>query len=262
MASSRARIIVTAGIVSLVAIGGIFWLISAATGGGGNGKSVGQEATIDPTAEGGSSAGQPNGPDARSTGPGGSLAGRPNNGRHGIHWNGVRLDGNEGDDGCVTIINKTGTDGVVESVSFTVIGGPGGVAVRADNAHCTDAGDPPCNELALQAGDQCSAGAVLSGHAAPGHYTLRANVNYRYVCVNVESSPCDEVRDWQGSPPTSGKPVEFSGTTSNNVPPAEIFVEGRSSPSAEPTLEPTPEQSLDESPESVPQDTGASPEAE
>ncbi|MFF7191491.1 hypothetical protein ACFZAR_41375 [Streptomyces sp. NPDC008222] len=143
----------------------------------------------------------------------------------------MHLDGTPDDAGCVTIINKTSTIGVIESVSFTVVDGPEKAAVRSDAAaHCEPTGDPPCQEVRVKTGYQCLAGAVLPSNAPEGDYTVQPAVHFRYVCVNAEDAPCNEVKDWKGPPPTAESPVEVSGWTTNNVPQVTMHI-GASSPS-------------------------------
>jgi hypothetical protein len=175
--------------------------------------------------------GQPAGD--RSTPPG------TRNNRRSVHWNGVHLDGSPGDDGCVTIINKTSTVGTIESVSFTVQSGPGRATARSAPGHCDPTGDPLCQGVRLRAGSQCLAGAIITGDASDRPYVIQAVVRFRYLCVNVEDAPCDEVRDWGGPPPTAEAPVEVSGQTSNNVPRFDYYIgDSGTSPEESPTPSP------------------------
>ncbi|ACZ87143.1 hypothetical protein [Streptosporangium roseum] len=250
-----------AGILGLVAIVGIVWLVGVATGGG-EGEPVGRatdapaapDATTGPTA---SATGRTDGTGAQPSASGGGPSPKaPQSGRRSIHWNGVHLNGSPGGDGCLTVINKTSTVGVVESVSFTVASGPGSATARADVAHCSPTGDPPCEEIRLRAGSQCLAGAILTGEASPDPYLVQATVHFRYVCVNVEDAPCDEVEDWQGPPPTVEAPVEISGTTTD-IPRVEAYIDAPS-PAPPPSSPEGP--SPDPSPATVPESPGASPE--
>lgn len=256
-----------AGILGLVAIAGIVWLVGVATGGD-EGEPAGRVADA-PTAPNvptgsnastaGVSAGRTDGAGAQPRTPGGGSSPKaPQSGRRGIHWNGVHLDGSPGGSGCITVINKTSTVGVVESVSFTVTSGPGAATARADVAHCRPTGDPPCEEVRLRAGSQCLAGAILTGDASPDPYLVQATVHFRYVCVNVEDAPCDEVEDWQGPPPTVEAPVEISGTTTD-IPRVEAYIDAPSPappPSSPEGTSPAP------SPATAPESPGPSPEGE
>ncbi|MFD7018089.1 hypothetical protein [Streptomyces sp. NPDC059928] len=155
-----------------------------------------------------------------STTPGGG-------GRRAIHVNGVRLDGNRNDSGCLTVINKTSTAATIDSVSFEVADGPARPAVRSDDAaHCSPTGDPACRALQLVEGRQCLAGAVLPADAPDGEYTVTAVVHYTYVCDNTQNSPCSEVPDWGGPPPTPQAPVQISGSSSTHVPQLTMVVGG------------------------------------
>ncbi|GAA3090323.1 hypothetical protein [Streptosporangium carneum] len=289
------------GILCLVAIVGIVWLVGIATGGGG--KNMAGQGTTAPTTpilpnapntpvtpdtpttltapaspntsttatpygtrtNGTRTNGQGTQPTASS---GGTPSKTPQNGRRSIHWNGIHLDGSAGDEGCITVINKTGTVGVIESVSFSVISGPGSATARPDVAHCDPTGDPACDGIRLRAGSQCLAGAVLTGDASPNPYRLQPQVRFRYLCVNVEDSPCNEVREWQGPPPTAESPVEIHGGTTD-IPKIDAFVAPSSSSSSEEEgegeeeKETTPEQSPtanQEGSDSAPQESDPTPE--
>ncbi|MGC5015808.1 hypothetical protein ACLQ2R_34030 [Streptosporangium sp. DT93] len=270
------------GILGLVAILGIAWLVGVATNDGGDPVGSGTSATdgvTDDTTTGGT--GAPG--DAASTpgdatdasghptgGPTGTGAGdgrRPGDGstpqasrndRRSITWNGVRLDGSSGGPGCVTIINKTSTPGTIESVSFTVVSGPGRATARSAPEHCEPTGDPLCQGVRLKTGYQCLAGAIITGDASDSPYVIQAVVRFRYMCVDVEDAPCDEVRDWRGLTPTAEAPVEVTGTTDTNVPRFEFFI-GDSSTSP-PDGEGGSSTSPEASPEASPDDTAPSPE--
>ncbi|MEV1177970.1 hypothetical protein [Nonomuraea sp. NPDC049784] len=253
-----------AGVLGLVAILGIVWLVGVATSNG-----------AEPVAGSGTNApaGGPDTPDGSTDTPDGSTDDTPDQGtgtddgqppgggstpqeaqnnRHSVHWNGVRLDGSPGDDGCVTIINKTSTVATIESVSFTVESGPGHATARSAPGHCERTGDPLCQGVRVLTGYQCIAGAIITGDASDRPYVIQAVVHYRYMCVNVEDPPCDEVHDWGGPPPTAETPVEVSGTTANNVPKFEFYIGGSGTPDGE--------DNSDTSPEPAPDDTGTSTE--
>ncbi|MEV6032186.1 hypothetical protein AB0L65_13605 [Nonomuraea sp. NPDC052116] len=262
MTPSRARMLIMAGILGLVAVLGIAWLAGVATGNGaepvaGTGTNAtadapdgSADAPDDGTAssapdDGSSATGVPDG----STGQGKDADGQPTgdrstppgtrNNRRSVHWNGVHLDGSPGDDGCVTIINKTSTVGTIESVSFTVQSGPGRATARSAPGHCDPTGDPLCQGVQLRAGSQCLAGAIITGEASDRPYVIQAVVHFRYLCVNVEDAPCDQVRDWGGPPPTAETPVEVTGQTSNNVPQFSYYI-GDSGTSSEESPTPSP----------------------
>ncbi|MEV4111755.1 hypothetical protein [Nonomuraea sp. NPDC049695] len=244
MTPSRTRILIMAGILGLVAVLGIAWLAGVATSGGT--EPVADTGTNAPTGDADAPDGSTDTPDGstgedapgRDTGDdtgddnaeqpngGGSTPQASRNTRRGVHWNGVRLDGSPGDDGCITIINKTSTVGTIESVSFTVESGPGRATARSAPGHCEPTGDPLCQGVTLRPGSQCLAGAIITGDASDKPYVIQAVVRFRYVCVNVEDAPCDEVRDWGGRPPTAEAPVVVTGTTANNVPRFEFYVGG------------------------------------
>jgi hypothetical protein len=233
-----------AGILGLVAVLGIAWLVSVAAGGnreqlaGQNAPAGTSDVPAGSTGSDGSAEEPPgqatDGTEGQPQTPGGGASSpRARNNRRSINWNGVHLDGSPGDNGCVTIINKTSTVGVIESVSFTVVSGPGSATARTDAGHCDSTGDPLCQGIQMRAGSQCLAGTVLTGDASDQPYVVQATVHFRYVCVNVTDSPCDEVGDWGGPPPTEESPVEVRGTTDNNVPQADAFVGGPASPDEE-----------------------------
>ncbi|MFE4870723.1 hypothetical protein [Streptomyces sp. NPDC056682] len=255
MAPLRTRPIVLAVVLGLCAVLGIVWLVRSATisgqntaGEGTNSSSSTASGTDSPggrtpdnggTSSGatGNGTGSPGGrtPDnggassgATSQGaatPGGTTPG--GGGRRAIHVNGVRLDGNRNDSGCLTVINKTSTAAMIDSVSFEVADGPARPAVRSDDAaHCSPTGDPACRALHLVEGRQCLAGAVLPADAPDGEYTVTAVVHYTYVCDNTENSPCSEVLDWGGPPPTPQAPVQISGSSSTHVPQLTMVVGG------------------------------------
>jgi hypothetical protein len=108
----------------------------------------------------------------------------------------------------------------------------------------------------MRTGSQCLAGAIITGDTSDSPYVIQAVVHFRYVCVNVEDSPCDEVRDWGGSPPTAAAPVEVTGETANNVPPFTFYIGGSQNPDGEDNSSTSPE----ESPEPTVDDTGPSSE--
>ncbi|NNN33277.1 hypothetical protein HLK59_23535, partial [Streptomyces sp. S3(2020)] len=258
MHPTRARPIALAIILGLVAVLGIVWLVRSATIDGQNAADEGPVSSVagsngtdtdpnaDPNADRGTGAGTSTDPDAGtsrptdggssspSTSQGTSTGGNStpggetgNSGRRSIHVNGVHLDGNRNGPGCLTIINKTATAGTVTSVSFTVTAGPATPAVRSDDAaHCSPTGDPACRGVKLTEGYQCVTGAVLPADAPAGVYTVTAVVHFTYVCDNTENSPCNEVSDWGGSPPTAQNPVTVSGSSSNNVPQLTMTVGG------------------------------------
>ncbi|MEQ4721913.1 hypothetical protein [Nonomuraea sp. B19D2] len=265
MASSRSRVLIMAGVLALVAILGIAWLVGVATSNGveplaGSGTNVpadGAHAPDGSTDAPDGSTGAPEGSTGDAPGRGtttddgqppggGSTPQESRNNRRSIHWNGVRLDGSPGDDGCVTIINKTSTVGTIESVSFTVRSGPGRATARTAPGHCEPTGDPLCQGVRLRAGSQCLAGAVITGDASDSPYVIQAVVRFRYMCVNVEDSPCDEVRDWGGPPPTAQAPVEVTGTTANNVPQFEFYIGGSGTPDGENESSTSPEPTPDD----------------
>ncbi|MEU6714554.1 hypothetical protein ABZ897_24060 [Nonomuraea sp. NPDC046802] len=275
MTPSRSRMLIMAGILGLVAVLGIAWLIGAATGheGGSQAGSRTQapgglvglpdENPTGETPDPGSTTGDTPGPGSTDGDPAGSPSNRPDssaptsrNNRRSVHWNGVRLDGDNNGDGCVTIINKTATVGVIESVSFTVVSGPGRATARPDTGHCDTDGNPLCQGVRLRPDTRCVAGAVLTGDASNQAYTVRATVHVRYLCSNKVDSPCDEVLNWGGPPPTPESPVEFWGATSTKVPLTEAFVGGSPSPDEEGSPEP-PSESADPSDETpdTPTDT-------
>lgn len=246
MPPTRARPIALAVILGLVAVLGIFWLVRSATIDGQNASDEGPVSSVtgsngtDPNARTGTDPGTGTGrsddgdSSSPSTSQGTSTAGNSTPGgetrksdRRSIHVNGVHLDGNRNGPGCVTIINKTATAGTINSVSFTVTAGPATPAVRSDDAaHCSLDGNPACRGINLTEGDQCVAGAVLPSDAPAGEYTVTAVVHFTYLCDNAENSPCNEVPDWGGSPPTSQNPVQISGSSSNNVPTLTMSVGG------------------------------------
>lgn len=268
------------GILGLIAVLGIVWLVGAATGGNSTGSpNEASAASGTSTAEGTATAGglstgtsgltgdpetqssqadDGSSPGAHSSAAdGGTGSGASHGGRHGLHMNGLHLNGNRGDPGCITVINKTATVGVVESVSYSVVDGPGLATAHPEVAHCSagdDAPDPPCQNIELRPSGQCLAGVVLTGDPSTEAYHVRATLQVRFMCVNVQDSPCDEVTDWQGSPPTVQNPVEVSGPT--EVPTIEAWIDPPSSPSA--TLpEGSPDNSAppgSESPSTVPED--------
>ncbi|WP_327085281.1 hypothetical protein OIE66_23305 [Nonomuraea sp. NBC_01738] len=243
---TRTRVLIMAGVLALVAVAGAVWLFAAATGGGSGGFDGGTAGLGEPAAgepgpaesPGDSTAESPEesteetaGPDGRATGQGVRPTGSavPQGGRRSVHWNGIHLDGSAGDSGCITVINKTGMAGVIESVSFGVVSGPGRATVRLDASHCSNDGDPVCGGARLRAGSQCMAGAVLSGTPSEEAYVLQPTVRFRYLCVDVVSSPCSEVGDWGGPPPTASAPVELTGTT-QDLPTTEAWIKGAPEP--------------------------------
>ncbi|MFI6734144.1 hypothetical protein ACIBI9_14540 [Nonomuraea sp. NPDC050451] len=264
MAPSRSRVLIMAGILGLVAVLGIAWLAGVATGNGaeplagtgtnapadapdGSADAPDADGSTDAPDDDGSATGVPGdstgqGKDADGGQPTGDRSTPPpgtRNNRRSVHWNGVHLDGSPGDDGCVTIINKTSTVGTIESVSFTVQSGPGRATARSAPGHCDPTGDPLCQGVLLRAGSQCLAGAIITGDASDRPYVIQAVVRFRYLCVNVEDAPCDEVRDWGGPPPTAEAPVEVSGQTSNNVPRFDYYIgDSGTSPEESPTPSP------------------------
>lgn len=256
MRPTRARPIALAIILGLVAVLGIVWLVRSATIDGQNAADEGPVSSVtgsngtDPNADSstGTDAGTGAGtdPNAGTSRPGDGSSSSPsasqgtstagnstpggetrNSGRRSIHVNGVHLDGNRNGPGCLTIINKTATAGTVDSVSFTVAAGPATPAVRSDDAaHCSPTGDPACRGIKLTEGYQCVTGAVLPPDAPAGVYTVTAVVHFTYLCDNTQNSPCNEVSDWGGSPPTSQNPVTVTGSSSNNVPQLTMTVGG------------------------------------
>jgi hypothetical protein len=265
MASSRLRVLIMVGVLGLVAVLGVVWLVGVATGNPGEPQAgTGTSAPADggDAVDGG--ADMPDGStgdvpdqdggvdDGRPPGNGSTSPGSGNN-RRSVHWNGVRLDGSPGDDGCVTIINKTSTVGTIESVSFTVRSGPGRATAQSAPGHCEPTGDPLCQEVELRTGSQCLAGAIIKGDASDSPYVIQAVVHFRYMCVNVENSPCDQVGDWRGPPPTAEAPVEVTGETANNVPDFDYYIGGSDTSDGEDDSSTSPK----DSPEPPPDDTGS-----
>ncbi|MEU8382230.1 hypothetical protein [Streptosporangium sp. NPDC048865] len=260
------------GILALVAILGIAWLVGVATNDGGEPVSSGTSATdgattggtggtggtgdaTDTPGDATDASGHPTG-GPTGTGGGGDDGRRPGdvstpqasrNDRRSINWNGVRLDGSSGGPGCVTIINKTSTPGTIESVSFTVVSGPGRAVARSAPERCEPTGDPLCQGVRLKTGYQCLAGAIITGDASDSPYVIQAVVRFRYMCVDVENAPCDQVRDWRGLTPTAEAPVEVTGTTTNNVPRFEFYIgdSATSTPDGEGGSSTSPEASPD-----------------
>lgn len=164
-------------------------------------------------------------PDSRTTGSGAASQGTstdgggtpqggrtPRHGRPSVRLNGVNLQGSGNSEGCVTVINKTATPAVIESVSFVVVDGPARPAVHSDNGdHCYraegDERDDPCLGLRLVEGRQCLTGAVLAPGARTGEYTVQAVVHSSFLCDNDKIDPCSDVKDWGGPPPTPQDPV-------------------------------------------------------
>ncbi|MEW2116929.1 hypothetical protein AB0945_17370 [Streptomyces sp. NPDC005474] len=153
-----------------------------------------------------------------ATGGGGRTPGggkTPGGDKRSISVNGLRIDGNGHNDGCVTFINKTATPARITGVSFTKTSGAGHPTISSDKAaHCDgqqdgDA-DPPCDGLRLIEGNQCQAGAVL-GPGAHGHYKVDAVASYTFVCDNAEIDPCDRASEAGGPPPSPQNPVSISG---------------------------------------------------
>lgn len=249
MPPTRARPIALSVILVLVAVLGIVWLVRSATTDGQNAADEGPVSSVtnsngtDPNAGTGTGT-DPNGGTSRPGDDGGSSSPSASQGtsasgnstpggetrkssRRSIHVNGVHLDGKPSGPGCVTIINKTATAGTINSVSFTVADGPATPTVRSDDAaHCSLSGNPVCRGIKLVEGEQCMAGAVLPSDAPAGQYTVTAVVHFTYLCDNAENSPCNEVSDWGGSPPTPQDPVLISGSSSNNVPSLGMSVGG------------------------------------
>ncbi|WP_248961167.1 hypothetical protein [Sphaerisporangium perillae] len=247
MATSRTRAIVMAGILGLVAILGVVWLVGVATGGPGSSTDAagagdgyaGDSSSSDPLATGttdgsfsddGPSPSSGVGP---SSGAGPSSSAGPRSQRRSIRVDGVRLDGNPTGDGCATIINKTSAPAVMTNVTFTLKKSPAPVGLTPASSACDNGGDPPCEGARVQEGDQCLAGVRLKGRPAPGEYLIGVNVSYRYTCTSVEDDPCN-YPSLRGVPMSPEDPVDVYGTTANNVPDIEIFVEGPPSPEASP----------------------------
>ncbi|MET8867573.1 hypothetical protein ABZW11_31965 [Nonomuraea sp. NPDC004580] len=252
MASSRVRVLIMVGVLGLLAAAGVVWLVGVATGGpGGSPAGAGVSMPVDDEVgpdEVGPDEDVPDEvvPDEAGPGEVQSPVGEPTsqeksqgNNRRSVRWNGVRLDGSTGDDGCVTIINKTSTVATIESVSFEVRSGPGRATARSAPGHCEPTGDPLCQGVTLRAGSQCLAGAVITGEPSDSPYVIQAVVHFRYRCVNVEDAPCDEVQDWAGPPPTEQRPVEIRGATANNVPQFDYYIGDDTDTTASP--EPSPE---------------------
>ncbi|MFI9564130.1 hypothetical protein [Streptomyces rishiriensis] len=282
MQPSRAQLGIMATLLGLVAVLGVVWLVRSATtdsqstasGDGTTGSAHGQsngtgDGDGDVTADGGRSR-----PGEASNGTDGQTPGGGEKHKDGPHVpNGVNLQGNGDRDGCVTVINKTATPAVIESISFVIVDGPRGTAVHSDNgAHCyNNPGDekpgPPCQGLKLIAGYQCLTGAVLASNAKDGEYTVEAVVHTRFRCDNDKIDPCNYVKDWGGRPPTKKAPVDVrSSGTSRSPLRATIVVGGpdseapddspaSKSPSPPDGVSPPP----DVSPESQPPDDGSSP---
>ncbi|MEV4475880.1 hypothetical protein [Nonomuraea sp. NPDC049504] len=245
MASSRVRVIIMAGVLGLVAVAGIVWLVGVATGDpGGSPTGAGVNLPVDDedvpeqdVDDVPPPAGEPTSQERSQE--------KSRNNRRSVRWNGVRLDGSPGDDGCVTIINKTSTAGTIESVSFEVRSGPGRAGARSAPGRCEPTGDPLCQGVTLRPGSQCLAGAVITGEPSDSPYVIQAVVHFRYRCVNVEDSPCDEVQDWGGRPPTEQRPVEIRGATANNVPQFDYYIGGTDTSGDEDDPATSPEPSLE-----------------
>ncbi|MFC4535429.1 hypothetical protein [Sphaerisporangium dianthi] len=251
MATSRTRVIVMAAILGLVAILGVVWLVGVATGGGAPSAGsagaddgyAGDTSSSDPAATdgtggtggtdgtGGSSS--PGAGPSATSGAGSSSSARPSSQRRSIRVNGVRLDGTPNDDGCATIINKTSAPAVVTNVTFTLKRSPAPVGLAPASSACDNGGDPPCEGARVREGGQCLAGVRLTGRPAPGEYLIGVNVSYRYTCTSPDDDPCN-YPSLRGVPMSPENPVEVYGTTSNNVPDIQIFVEGSASPEASP----------------------------
>lgn len=268
MTSSRVRVLIMVAVLGLVAVAGIVWLVGVATGDpGGSPTGAGVNLPVDDGDDGdvtdvpeqdADEVESPDGEPASQEKPQAESQKKPQeqsqgNNRRSVRWNGVRLDGSTGDDGCVTIINKTSTVGTIESVSFEVRSGPGRAAARSAPGHCDPTGDPLCQGVTLRAGSQCLAGAVITGEPSDSPYVIQAVVHFRYRCVNVEDAPCDEVGNWGGPPPTEQRPVEIRGATANNVPQFEYYIGGTDTSGDEDDTTASPEPSpevTDESPTS------------
>ncbi|MGW2614206.1 hypothetical protein [Streptomyces sp. NPDC001500] len=238
MQPSRARLGIMATLLGLVAVLGVVWLVRSATT---DSRSTAGSDTASGSADGQSNASGHADGDGDVTADGGrSRPGEASNGadgggsqspgRGGKHGdgpyvpNGVNLQGNGDRDGCVTVINKTSTPAVIESLSFVIVDGPGGTTVHSDNgAHCyNEPGDekpgPPCQGLKLIEGDQCLTGAVLASNAKDGEYTVEAVVHTRFRCDNDKIDPCNYVKDWGGRPPTKKAPVDVRGSGTSQSP--------------------------------------------
>ncbi|MEV4806254.1 hypothetical protein AB0K18_40165 [Nonomuraea sp. NPDC049421] len=247
MASSRVRVLIMVGVLGLLAAAGAVWLVGVATGDpGGSPAGAGVSMPVDDEDVPDQDVRDEDIPDEDASDEVRSSAGEPKsqekpqgNHRRSVRWNGVRLDGSTGDDGCVTIINKTSTVATIESVSFEVRSGPGRATARSAPGHCEPTGDPLCQGVTLRAGSQCLAGAVITGEPSDSPYVIQAVVHFRYRCVNVEDAPCHEVQDWAGPPPTEQRPVEIRGATANNVPQFDYYIGDETDTTASP--EPSPE---------------------
>ncbi|MCQ9181070.1 hypothetical protein KMT30_18885 [Streptomyces sp. IBSBF 2953] len=284
MQPSRAQLGIMATLLGLVAVLGVVWLVRSATTD--NQSSAGSDSTTgsadarsnasgdgdgDVTANGGRS--RPGEASNGADGGGTKSSSQGEKHKNGPYVpNGVNLQGNGDRDGCVTVINKTSTPAVIESISFVIVDGHGGTAVHSDNgAHCfNEPGDekpgPPCQGLKLIEGDQCLTGAVLASNAKPGEYTVEAVVHTRFRCDNDKIDPCNYVKDWGGRPPTKKAPVDVRGSGTSGSPlRATIVVKG---PDSEPpddspsSKSPSPHDGVspppDVSPGSQPPDDGSS----
>ncbi|MGA4838074.1 hypothetical protein [Streptomyces sp. G45] len=213
MPSSRTRLVVMATALALVAALGIVWLVRSATTDGGS--AAGDGATSPATPPDGTASGAPTGTTTSAASGGVTPDGdrTRTSGRRSIRVNGLRLDGSDDGDGCMTVMNDTATTLTVEGISFTAAGIRARPAVRSDNAaHC--GGGPRCDGARLPPDGDCRAGAVLAPNAPPGEYEITPLAQISYVCDNAERSPCDKVPDWGGPPPTPRDPVLVRGVDS------------------------------------------------
>ncbi|MFI7497762.1 hypothetical protein ACIBVL_04485 [Streptomyces sp. NPDC049687] len=291
MPPSRARLSVMAAVLGVVAVLGIVWLVRSATVDSGTsadhdatgsvGTRTGSGTHDDGTTASGTASG--NGTSGGGTSTGGETAGdgerndggrndgetggdgeTTDGGRRSLHVNGLHLDGDRGGEGCLTVINKTGMTGTVDSVSFAVKSGPQGAAVRSDDgAHCSgdyhpeddpnDRPPPPCRAVRLPPSGRCLAGVVPAAGAKPGAYDVEAWVHVRYLCDDPENSPCSEIH-WGARPPTRQDPVLVISDTKCNVPQPSLDV----GPSRDAPPEPEPDDSP--APDSPPEpDSSPSP---
>lgn len=175
--------------------------------------------------------------DSTATDGGGTPQGgrTPKGRRPSVELNGVNLQGSGNSEGCVTVINKTATPAVIESVSFVITGGPARPAVHSDNGdHCYraegDDRDTPCLGLLLVEGRQCLTGAVLAPGARAGEYTVQAVVHSSFLCDNDKIDPCNYVTDWGGPPPTPQAPVRVRSSGTGKALRSTIVVGGTSPP--------------------------------
>ncbi|MFI5792430.1 hypothetical protein [Streptomyces sp. NPDC051677] len=256
MPPTRARTGVMVTLLGLVAVLGIVWLIRSATTNSENTSGVDTHTNSAGTPDGGETGGgDGDTPDGNGDGTATDGGGTPNGGKtpgggghRSVHLNGVNLQGGGDREGCVTVINKTATPAVIESVSFVFVDRPPTkTTVSSDNgAHCfPDEAPPdrdtPCDGLRLIEGKQCLTGAVLAPDAGPGEYTVEAVVHTRFQCDNDKIDPCDALKGKVSPPPSPQNPalIRSEGVTEDESPlRATIVVEGKSSSPPEDSFSP------------------------